>query len=109
MCVLLLSGETRNYISAQKERSRLRDRSLLSEEPEASPSTGGFCGGSLSSRFSGGSLSVKGRVPTKSWERPSVGSKSPSPDKGWVGDEGVEVSTRVPSDSSDVVSSGDEW
>ena len=36
-------------------------------------------------------------------------SKSPSPDKGWVGDEGVEVSTRVPSDSSDVVSSGDEW
>ena len=34
--------------------------------------------------------------------------KSPSPDKGWVGDEGVEVSTRVPSDSSDVVSSGEE-
>ena len=28
MCVLLPSGETRNYISAQKERSRLRDRSL---------------------------------------------------------------------------------
>ena len=28
MCVLLLSGETRNYISAQKERSRLWDRSL---------------------------------------------------------------------------------
>ena len=27
MCVLLPSGETRNYISAQKERSRLRDRS----------------------------------------------------------------------------------
>ena len=27
MCVLLLSGETRNYISAQKERSRLRDHS----------------------------------------------------------------------------------
>ena len=36
-------------------------------------------------------------------------SKSPSPDKGWVGDEDLEVSTRVPSDSSDVVSSGDEW
>ena len=28
MCVLLPSGETRNYISAQKERSRLRDRSI---------------------------------------------------------------------------------
>ena len=27
MCVLLPSGETQNYISAQKERSRLRDRS----------------------------------------------------------------------------------
>ena len=27
MCVLLPSGETRNYISVQKERSRLRDRS----------------------------------------------------------------------------------
>ena len=27
MCVLLPSGETRNYISAQKERSRLWDRS----------------------------------------------------------------------------------
>ena len=27
MCVLLLSGETWNYISAQMERSRLRDRS----------------------------------------------------------------------------------
>ena len=38
-----------------------------------------------------------------------MGSKSPSPDKGWVGDEGVEVSTRVSSDSSDVVSSGEEW
>ena len=38
-----------------------------------------------------------------------MGSKSPSPDKGWVGDEGVEVSTRVPSDSSDVVSSGEDW
>ena len=38
-----------------------------------------------------------------------MGSKSPSLDKGWVGDEGVEVSTRVPSDSSDVVSSGEEW
>ena len=36
-------------------------------------------------------------------------SKSPSPDKGWMGDEGVEISTRVPSDSSDVVSSGEEW
>ena len=31
-----------------------------------------------------------------------------SPDKGWVGDEGLEVSTRVPSDSSDVVSSGED-
>ena len=29
MCVLLLSGETRNYISVQKERSRLWDRSVL--------------------------------------------------------------------------------
>ena len=38
-----------------------------------------------------------------------MGSKSPSPDKGWVGDEGVEVSTRVLSDSSDVVSSGEDW
>ena len=28
MCVLLPSGETQNYISAQKERSRLRDRSI---------------------------------------------------------------------------------
>ena len=27
MCVLLLSGETRNYINIGKERSRLRDRS----------------------------------------------------------------------------------
>ena len=36
-------------------------------------------------------------------------SKSPPPDKDWVGVEGVEVSTRVPSDSPDVVSSGDEW
>ena len=27
MCMLLPSGETRNYISAQKERSGLRDRS----------------------------------------------------------------------------------
>ena len=39
--------------------------------------------------------------------------KSSSHNKGWVGDEVVdedlEVSTRVPSDSSDVVSSGDEW
>ena len=30
MCVLLPSGENRNYISAQKERSRLRDRSHTS-------------------------------------------------------------------------------
>ena len=29
MCMLLPSGETRNYISAQKERSRLRDCSPL--------------------------------------------------------------------------------
>ena len=28
MCVLLPSGETRNYINIQKERSRLRDRSI---------------------------------------------------------------------------------
>ena len=34
-------------------------------------------------------------------------SKSPSPDKDWVGVEDVEVSTRVPSHSSDVVVSGD--
>ena len=27
MCMLLLSGETRNYINIRKERSRLRDRS----------------------------------------------------------------------------------
>ena len=38
-----------------------------------------------------------------------MGSKSTSPDKGWVGDEGVEVSTMVPSDSLGVVSSGEEW
>ena len=38
-----------------------------------------------------------------------MGSKSPSPDKAWVGDEEVEESTRVPSDSSDVVSSGEDW
>ena len=31
-------------------------------------STEGFCGGPLSSVFLGGSLSVKGRVPTESWE-----------------------------------------
>ena len=31
MCVLLLSGETRNYIGAQKERSRLWDRSISSK------------------------------------------------------------------------------
>ena len=36
-------------------------------------------------------------------------SKSLSPDKDWVGVEDVEVSTRVPSDSSDVVVSGDVW
>ena len=45
-----------------------RSLMLFSEEPEASPSTGGFGGGPLSSGFSGGSLSVRGRVPTKSWE-----------------------------------------
>ena len=28
MCVLLLSGETRNYINIRKERSRLWDRSM---------------------------------------------------------------------------------
>ena len=31
MCVLLPSGETRNYINIRKERSRLWDRSLLGE------------------------------------------------------------------------------
>ena len=36
-------------------------------------------------------------------------SKSSPTDKDWVGIEDVEVSTRVPSDSSDVVSPGDEW
>ena len=36
-------------------------------------------------------------------------SKSPSPDKDWVGAVEVEVSTRVPYDSSDVVVSGDVW
>ena len=41
---------------------------LSSEKPEASPSTEGFGGGFLSSGLSGGSLSVRGRVPTKSWE-----------------------------------------
>ena len=35
--------------------------------------------------------------------------QSPSPGKDWVGVEDVEVSTRVPSDSSDVVVSGDVW
>ena len=29
MCVLLPSGETRNYINIRKERSRLWDRSIL--------------------------------------------------------------------------------
>ena len=38
-----------------------------------------------------------------------MGSKSPSPDKEWVVDEGVEISTRVPSDSSELDSSGEEW
>ena len=32
MCVLLLSGETRNYISMRKERSRLWDRSISEED-----------------------------------------------------------------------------
>ena len=41
---------------------------LFSEKPEANPSTGGFGGGPLSSGLSGGSSSVRGRVPTKSWE-----------------------------------------
>ena len=41
---------------------------LFSGEPEVGPSTGGSCGGPLSSGFLGGSLSVKGRVPTESWE-----------------------------------------
>ena len=36
-------------------------------------------------------------------------SKSPSPDKDGVGIVDVEVSTRVPSDSSDVVVSGEVW
>ena len=36
-------------------------------------------------------------------------SKSPSPDKDRVGVVDVEVSTRVPSDSSDVVVSGEVW
>ena len=40
----------------------------LSGEPEVGSSTEGFCGGLLSSGFLGGSLSVKGRVPTESWE-----------------------------------------
>ena len=31
MCVLLPSGETQNYISAQKERSRLRDHSRITQ------------------------------------------------------------------------------
>ena len=34
---------------------------------------------------------------------------SPSPEKDWVGVVEVEVSTRVPSDSSDVVVPGDVW
>ena len=34
MCVLLPSGETRNYISAQKERSRLRDCSKVTTQLE---------------------------------------------------------------------------
>ena len=36
-------------------------------------------------------------------------SKSPSPDKDGVGVVDMEVSTRVPSDSSDVVVSGEVW
>ena len=35
MCVLLSSGETRNYINIQKERSRLWDRSDLHEERDS--------------------------------------------------------------------------
>ena len=36
-------------------------------------------------------------------------SKSPSPGKDWVGVVNVEESTRVPSDSSDVVGYGNVW
>ena len=58
---------------------------LFSEEPEASPSTGVFGGGSLSSGFSGGSLSVRGRVPTKSWECPQWSlNLLPLTKDGWV-------------------------
>ena len=39
MCVLLPSGETRNYISAQKEWSRLWDRSLLDDSPRSQSSS----------------------------------------------------------------------
>ena len=39
----------------------------------------------------------------------SAGSKSPSPDKDGVGVVDEEVFTRVPSDSSDVVVSGEAW
>ena len=37
MCVLLPSGETRNYISVQKEWSRLRDRSKGSKTTKKRP------------------------------------------------------------------------
>ena len=40
----------------------------FSSEPEVGSSTEGSCGGILFSGFLGGSLSVKGRVPTESWE-----------------------------------------
>ena len=41
---------------------------LFPSEPEVGSSTEGSCGGLLFSGSLGGSLSVKGRVPTESWE-----------------------------------------
>ena len=48
--------------------SLVRSTVLSSEKPEASPPTEELGGGSLSLGLSGGSLSVRGRVPTKSWD-----------------------------------------
>ena len=73
-------------------------QTCLEVGPSVSEGQGGGC---FSWGFSGKFLSVRGRVPSGSWEWPLVESKSPFPIKDGVGDVEVEVSTRVPSDSSD--------
>ena len=57
----------------------------FSSEPEVGSSTEGSCGGLLFSRFLGGSLSVKGRVPTEAGNDPQWGlSLLPLTKPGWV-------------------------